>query len=102
MLSIRRMTGVILLCLLLTCAYSNSYAEVEAHNKQEVTLSNKIDTTHLSGINLWIAELYNDNRVLYAVVVVLVMAILGSLIAYVTDLMLQLFGINVGRISHRE
>jgi hypothetical protein len=39
---------------------------------------------------------------LYAVVVTLVMATLGSIMAFGTDLVLKYFGINVSRISHRE
>ena len=61
-----------------------------------------IETKNLSGINLWIAEIYNNDRVLYAVIVTLVMALLGSIMAFGTDLVLKYFGINVSRISHHE
>lgn len=101
-MSSRKLFFLLIFFCMSTCVFTNSYAETEIGSKHEVTLDKKIDTSKLSGVNLWIAKLYNDDRILYAVVVVLVMAVLGSIIAYGTDLILRLFGINVGRISHRE
>ena len=98
------MKRIITLCLLffvLSVAYNNSFAS-EVGGKQETSLNKKVDTKNLSGINLWIAELYNNDRLMYAVVVVLVMAALGSIMAFGTDLVLKHFGINVSRISHSE
>ena len=79
----------------------NSYAG-EIGGKQEAAISKKIDTKDLSGINLWIAEMYNNDRILYAVVVTMVMAALGSIMAFGTDLILKYFGMNVSKISHSE
>ncbi|MEJ2617700.1 MAG: hypothetical protein P8Z35_22285 [Ignavibacteriaceae bacterium] len=46
--------------------------------------------------------MYNNDRILYAVVVTLVMAALGSIMAFGTDLILKYFGMNVSKISHSE
>jgi hypothetical protein len=101
-MSIKKIITLILFCFLITCIYSNSYAGGEIGGKQETAISKKIDTKDLSGINLWIAELYNNDRILYAVIVTLVMATLGSIMAFGTDLVLKYFGMNVSKISHSE
>ena len=70
--------------------------------KGETALNITIDTKDLTGVNLWIVDLYNNDRTLYAIVVTLVMAILGSVLAFGTDLILKYFGMSVSRISHSE
>jgi len=101
-MSTKKIFTLLLFCILFTCAYSNSYAVSETGGKQETAISKKIDTKNLSGVNLWIANLYNNDRLLYAIVVTLVMALLGSVMAFGTDLVLKYFGINVSKISHSE
>jgi hypothetical protein len=101
-MSMKKIFTLLMLCILLTCAYSNSYAISETGSKQEIAISKKIDTKNLSGINLWIVNLYNEDRLLYAIVVTSVMALLGSVMAFGTDLVLKYFGINVSKISHSE
>ena len=100
-MSLKKLITLITFCFLFTVFYSNSYAG-EIGGKQEAAISKKIDTKDLSGINLWIAEMYNNDRILYAVVVTLVMAALGSIMAFGTDLILKYFGMNVSKISHSE
>ncbi len=74
----------------------------ESAGKQETALTMKVDTKNLSGIDLLIANLYNEDRVLYATVVTVVMAVLGTSLAFLTDLVLKALGLEVSRISHRE
>ncbi len=100
-MKIKRIVTLIAFCFLFACFYSNSFAG-EIGGKQETAINKKIDTKDLSGINLWIADLYNNDRLLYAVVVTLVMASLGSILAFGTDLVLKYFGMNVSKISHSE
>ncbi len=101
-MNIKRIITLCLLCFALTIAYNNSFARSEVGGKQETALNKKVDTQNLSGVNLWIAELYNKDRLMYAIVVVLVMAALGSIMAFGTDLVLKHFGMSVSRISHSE
>ena len=82
--------------------FERSEGNAIASEKQETALTMKADTNHLSGINLFIARLYNEDRVLYATMVTLVMAVLGTSLAFVTDLVLKALGLEVSRISHRE
>lgn len=97
----KKILTLLLFCFLFSCFYYNSFAG-DIGGKQQAAISKKIDTKDLSGINLWIAEMYNNDRVLYAVVVTLVMAALGSIMAFGTDLILKYFGMNVSKISHSE
>ena len=99
---IKKITALLIFCTIVSFVYINSYAASETGGKDQTSLNITIDTKDLSGINLWIAELYNNDRILYAIVVTLVMASLGSVMAFGTDLVLKYFGINVSRISHNE
>ena len=101
-MSIRRTIILLTFVCIFAGMYSSSYAGGEIGGKSETAISKKIDTKDLSGINLWIAELYNNDRIMYAVVVTFVMAALGSIMAFGTDLVLKFFGINVSKISHNE
>jgi ABC-type phosphate/phosphonate transport system permease subunit len=101
-MSVKKIIALLLFCFFFSCTYTNTYASSETGGKEVTALNKKIDTKDLSGINLWIANLYNDNKLLYAIVVTLVMAILGSVLAFGTDLVLKYFGMNVSKISHSE
>ncbi len=101
-MSLKKLIVLLTLCLMFACAYNTFSYAGEGGGKQETALDKKIDTRDLSGINLWIAETYNNDRTLYAIVVTLVMALLGSVMAFGTDLVLKFFGMNVTRISHNE
>lgn len=94
---------IFLISLNISCVFTsgNVYGG-DIGGKEETALNIVIDTKDLTGINLWIAELYNNDRTLYAIVVTLVMATLGSIMAFGTDLVLKRFGMNVTRISHHE
>ncbi len=88
-------------CLFFVNASGNT-CSANTVKKEHATFTQHIETTHLSGVDLWIAVMYNGNRVLYAVVVTLVMAVLGTTLAFFTDLVLKALGMEVSRLSHRE
>ncbi len=103
-MQIKKLILLILISLCLSCLWSGSnktYAG-EIGGKEQAALNLTIDTKELTGVNLWIVEMYNNDRTLYAIVVTLVMATLGSIMAFGTDLILKRFGMNVTRISHHE
>lgn len=56
----------------------------------------------VSGISAWIINLYNSNKVLFALCVTVTMAIVGLILATVTELILRMFGLKVSKISHHE
>lgn len=103
-------TTVCLICLsvLSTCVtpmivgHSNDAYAFPAAHKQDGSFENKVNTSNLSGIEYIIANIYNNNRLMYAIVVTAVMAILGTVMSYLTDLVLKALGLEVSRISHRE
>ncbi len=103
-MKVKKIVILSLIWLSISCfwsAGSTSYGG-DIGGKEESALNVVIDTKELTGVNLWIAEMYNNDRTLYAVVVTLVMASLGSIMAFGTDLILKRFGMNVTRISHHE
>lgn len=51
-----------------------------------------VPTDSLSGISLFLANLYNEHRLLYALIVTGTMALLGILVALITDYLLRLIG----------
>ncbi|MEP0829157.1 MAG: hypothetical protein HRF51_11605 [bacterium] len=51
-----------------------------------------VPTDNLSGLSLFLADLYNEHRLLYALIVTATMALLGILVALVTDYLLRLIG----------
>jgi ABC-type phosphate/phosphonate transport system permease subunit len=101
-MKINKLMVLLVFGLLFTYGYSTTNEVNIKNSKQETTLNNKINTENLSGINLWVAKLYNNDRILYAIIVILVMASLGSIMAFGTDLVLKFFGMSVTRISHNE
>ena len=100
-MSVKKIIALLLICIAIAFAFNNSYAS-EVGGKEVTSLDHKVDTTNLSGVNLWIANLYNNNRLMYAIVVTLVMAVLGTTMAFGADLILKMFGMDVTKISHRE
>lgn len=107
-MNLRTTIQVLSLSLLIACVapvivrnYSDAYS-FSASQKQESAFENKVDTSNLSGIEYLIASIYNNNRLMYAIVVTGVMAILGTIMSYLTDLVLKALGLEVSRISHRE
>jgi ABC-type phosphate/phosphonate transport system permease subunit len=65
-------------------------------------LKHEVPLAGLSGFNLFVAETYNNNLVLYAVYCTVAMAVLGVVIAYVTDIILSALGMEVHKIEHKE
>ncbi len=104
-MSLKRILSTALLSIVLVCTIpvvDQAARTAIASEKQETALSMTIDTKKLSGINLVIARMYNEDRVLYAAMVTIVMAVLGTVLAFLTDLVLKALGLEVSRISHRE
>ena len=93
-MNLKKLFLLIAFTLIIACTFSSGSKTVagDIGGKEETALDVVIDTTQLTGINLWIAEMYNNDRLLYAIVVTLVMAALGSIMAFGTDLVLKYFG----------
>jgi hypothetical protein len=65
-------------------------------------LDRKVPLEGLSGISLFFARAYNENLLLYAIYCTVLMAVVGVVIAYVTDIILKSLGMEVHKIEHKE
>jgi ABC-type phosphate/phosphonate transport system permease subunit len=65
-------------------------------------LQRHVDTSNLGGANLLLATLYNEHRVLYAVVTTMAMAVFGTAIAFALDAVMDRLGVRVSKVERRE
>jgi len=68
----------------------------------EGELTQKVSTEGLEGFNLWFVNLYNDDRLIFALVTLVIMGLVGITIAFVTEFFLKMFGLEVSKIEHKE
>ncbi len=67
---------------------------------EEGELEHAVTTDGKTGINLILAQLYNEDRLMYSLVVTLTMAILGIVVAQVTEWLLKLVGAKKAGGTH--
>lgn len=65
-------------------------------------LERTVSLEGLSGISFFFARAYNENAWLYAAYCAGTMAVVGMLIAVVTDVLLKAIGMEVHKIEHKE
>jgi hypothetical protein len=65
-------------------------------------LDRKVPLEDLSGISLFFARTYNENLWIYAIYCTVLMAAVGIIIAFATDLILKAMGMEVDKIEHHE
>lgn len=75
---------------------------VNAGHGDSVREIGKISTNGLIGFNLWFVNLYNDHRFLFAMCTLFVMGIIGIIIAYITEYLLKLIGMEATKMEHKE
>jgi ABC-type phosphate/phosphonate transport system permease subunit len=74
-----------------------------AGGKPATKIYNVADTRSMDGgFSKWIADIYNTNLWLYALTVVVVMALMGLILGYGMDRVLGVLGINLGKLEHHE
>jgi len=86
---------------LLACLFSRVCAASEGLDIPEA-LDRKVSLEGLSGLNRFFASTYNDNLTLYAVICTVIMAVVGVVIAFGTDMILKAMGMEVHKIEHKE
>jgi len=79
------------LFILLFC-FSPAYAEGD--HGDSGSLEHKVPVDNKSGVNLWLAVLYNDHRFLFALVVTFSMAIMGIIVGYASNVVLKRIGLK--------
>lgn len=71
--------------------------------KPATQLVNVADTRDLEpGLSLWIANIYNESYFLFAVLTVVVMALMGLVLGLLADRVFALLGIHLGKLEHHE
>jgi hypothetical protein len=60
------------------------------------------DTRNLAGFNLWIANLYNTDRVMFTVVSVGMTIALGFTLGLIMDVLVGAIGLDLGKRDARE
>ena len=74
-----------------------------AGGKPATKLVNVADTRSLPpGFSKFVADVYNDNLLLYGLLVVVVMALTGLILGVILDRGLMLLGLNLGKLQHHE
>jgi ABC-type phosphate/phosphonate transport system permease subunit len=84
---------VLKIILLFTVISCPSLALADGH-EDSGTLEHRVDTEDKTGLNLFIANLYNDYRLLFALVVTATMAVMGIIIGQLTGFLLRLLGLK--------
>ena len=56
----------------------------------------------LNAVNTFFATMYNTNKMTFAITVTVIMGVLGGIIAFVTDRILKVVGMDVSKIEHHE
>jgi hypothetical protein len=71
--------------------------------KPATKLVNVADTRAMGpGFSRWVADLYNDSYWLFALAVVVIMALQGLILGWVFDRLVGMLGINLGKLDHHE
>ncbi len=71
--------------------------------KPATKLVNVADTRDMApGLGRWIAGVYNENLWWYGALVVVTMVTMGLVLGLISDRLVGLLGINLGKLEHRE
>lgn len=86
------LAAVLAACFVWVSVDSLAYAGDEHEDAGK--LEHKVSLEGKSGANLLLAKWYNENRLLYALVVTATMAVLGVVVGQITELVLRLIGVK--------
>ena len=62
----------------------------------------QVKVAGLSAINAFFAGWHNDNKMVFAIIITVIMGAVGGIIAVVTDVFLKAIGMDVSKIEHHE
>ena len=79
-----------------------AYVSFSSGTGADGSLNYKASTSGLSGIDLYVVNLYNHHRFLLAILTTLIMGIVGIVISTISDYLMKLFGFKISKIEHRE
>jgi hypothetical protein len=85
------------------CAWMVPAQALAAGGKPATKLVVVADTRGMEqGLSKLIADLYNDNLILFGLLVVVTMAGMGAVLGYAFDKGMGMLGINLGKLDHHE
>ncbi len=73
-----------------------------ASGEKEGKLVHVADTRHLSGFNLYIADLYNTNRLLFTIEAVAITALMGLCLGLLMDFLVGAIGLDLSKHEGQE
>jgi hypothetical protein len=73
-----------------------------SQHEESGEFEHRVSTEGLSGLSLFLVNLYNDQRMVYALVTTAAMALFGGLIALTVDFFLIRLGLTVSKMEHKE
>ncbi len=79
---------IVVFCLFTFC----SIALAGGGHGEDAAISETVDTEGKSGVDLFLANQYNDHRLIYALLVTATMAVLGMIVAQIADFVLRALG----------
>jgi multidrug efflux pump subunit AcrB len=62
----------------------------------------QVKVAGLNAVNYFFASTYNSSKMVFAIVVTVIMGLIGAIIAFVTDRILKVIGMDVSKIEHHE
>lgn len=73
-----------------------------SQHEESGEFEHRVSTEGLTGLSLFLVNLYNDHRIVYALVTTAAMATFGGLIALTVDFFLARLGLTVSKMEHKE
>ncbi|MCI4398543.1 MAG: hypothetical protein JHC34_06855 [Acidobacteria bacterium] len=73
-----------------------------ASGEKEGKLVHVADTRHLSGFNLYIADLYNTNRLLFTLECIAITALMGLFLGLLMDWIVGAIGLDLSKHEGQE
>ncbi len=77
-------------------------AALASGGEKEGKLVHVADTRHLSGFNLYIADLYNTNRLLFTLEAVAITALMGLCLGLLMDWIVGAIGLDLSKHEGQE
>lgn len=78
------------------------YAALAGGGEKQGKLVHVADTRNLKGFNLYFADLYNSNRLLFTLEAVLLTAALGVTLGVIMDKLVTMIGLDLSKRSMKE
>lgn len=96
-----RKLNVLMLNFLLLALPALAWAAAPGEKAPDMA-ARQVKVEGLSFLNAFFAGWYNDNKIVFAIIVTVLMGAVGGIIAFVTDIILKVVGMDVSKIEHHE